>query len=161
VQVVLRDPEKAFLAHVSELIDGATVEDDPVSLIDVVLDTDPCVAVIVAVCDEVTAATVAEKGALFAPDGIVTEAGTETAPLLLPRVTTNPLDGAAAVKLTVQLSVPAPVNEEVAQLTPDRDGVPFEPLPCSHILLNLVVLDLYIVVRLSVPEASVVDFALY
>lgn len=41
VQVVLPDPVKVLLAHVSELMDGATAELDPVSLIAAVFDVDP------------------------------------------------------------------------------------------------------------------------
>jgi hypothetical protein len=49
--------------------------------------TPPRLAVIVEACTEVTGETLAEKSALFAPAGTVTEAGTTTALLLLARLT--------------------------------------------------------------------------
>jgi hypothetical protein len=54
-------------------------------------------------------ATVAVKTAADAPDGTVTDDGTETAALLLLNDTVNPAPGAAEFKLTVHVSVPAPV----------------------------------------------------
>lgn len=57
-----------------------------------------------------TAVAVAVKLTPVAPDAIVTEAGTVTALSLLDRVTIVALV-AAPVRLTVQLSVPAPVRE--------------------------------------------------
>ena len=71
----------------------------------------PALAVSVAVCAVPTAEMVAENGALVAPETIVTVAGTDTAELLLDRFTANPLPGAAPFRLTVQLSVPAPVMD--------------------------------------------------
>jgi len=41
VHVVLPDPVNVLLPHVSELIEGATAELDPLSLIAAVLDVDP------------------------------------------------------------------------------------------------------------------------
>lgn len=71
------------------------------------MDTLPAVAVRVAVCAEVTVATVAVKLAEVAPAATVTEAGTVTAELLLARVTLIPPVAAVAVRLTVQVSDPA------------------------------------------------------
>ena len=110
------------------------VELDPLNLIVVVFVVEPWEAVSVTVCDAVTAATVALKVTVFAPEGTVTEAGTVTAALLLARLTTKPVLGAAALNETVHLSVPAPIMDELAQLRPDSEGVPFEPLPCSLVV---------------------------
>ena len=63
-----------------------------------------------------TAAITAWKPALAAPAATVTEEGTFTADELLERVTTWPPVGAAAFSVTVQLSVVAPVAEELVQL---------------------------------------------
>jgi len=73
------------------------------------LDAPPEVAVRVAVIAVLTAVTAAEKLALVAPAGTVTEVGTVTALLLLESVTACPPVGAAELSVTVQLSVPAPV----------------------------------------------------
>ena len=48
--------------------------------------------------------------ALDAPEAIDTVAGTVTAPLLLEMATLTPLDGAAALKVTVHAVDPARVN---------------------------------------------------
>ena len=55
----------------------------------------------------VTAATVAVKLAEVAPAVTVTDEGTVTEAELLARFTVNPPVGAAAVNVTVQVSVPA------------------------------------------------------
>jgi hypothetical protein len=62
-----------------------------------------------------TETTVAEKLAEVAPAATVTEAGTVTEELVLARPTLNPALGAAALSVTVQESVPAPVMDEFAQ----------------------------------------------
>ena len=67
--------------------------------------------------------TVAEKPTLVAPEGTSTEAGTATALLLLLSATLTPPDPAAAVSVTVQASLPAPVIELLAQVTPLNTGV--------------------------------------
>jgi len=74
-----------------------------------VLVTPPAEADSVAVCAVVTAETAAEKEALVAPAGTRSVAGTTTAALLLDKPTVRPPDGAAAVSVTVQASVPAAV----------------------------------------------------
>jgi hypothetical protein len=84
-------------------------------------------AVRVAVCAVLTAEAVAVKLALVAPEATTTEAGTFTAVLLLARVTANPLLPAAAVSVTVQASVPAPVSDPLPQVSPlssSRDPPP-------------------------------------
>ena len=62
-----------------------------------------------------TAAVVAVKGAVADPAGTVTDAGTVTALLLLARDIAKPPLGAAAVRVTVQTSLAAPVSELLAQ----------------------------------------------
>ena len=80
-------------------------------------------AVSIAVCAVLTGATVAEKLAVVAPSATVTEVGTVTAAELLDRVTAWPPVEAAELSVTVQLSVPPPVIEALAQVrlltTPD------------------------------------------
>ena len=78
------------------------------------------VAVSVAVCDVLTEEAVAKKPALLAPAATVTEAGTDTDELLLARLTVSPPLGAAVFSVTVQLSVPAPVIDPLAQLNEVR-----------------------------------------
>lgn len=114
------------------------------------------------VWDALTAATVAMKEMLFAPEGTVTEAGTPMAVLLLARLTASPVLGAAAVNVTEQLSEPAPIMEELEQLRPEREAVPeFDPFPCSLIGLDdlLVIVESVVVVTSSVPVESAVDLA--
>jgi len=71
------------------------------------------VAVIVALCDALTAVAVAVNVALLAFAATVTEAGTVTAESLLARLTVPPLPPTAAFSVTEQLSVPAPVSVEL------------------------------------------------
>jgi hypothetical protein len=68
--------------------------------------------------------TVAEKLALVAPAATVTVAGTVTAALLLARFTAKPPLAAAALRLTVQTSVPAPVIDEFEHEIPVSAGAP-------------------------------------
>jgi hypothetical protein len=82
-----------------------------------VAETPPAVAVIVAVCDELTAPAAAVNPTVAVPAGTVTLPGTATAASLLARLTVMPLVGAAAVKLTVHGSDPAPLIEAVLQET--------------------------------------------
>jgi hypothetical protein len=72
-------------------------------------------AVSVAVCEVLTDDTVALNPALVAVAGTVTEAGTETALLLLASPTAIPPVGAEPVSVTVHASVPAPVIEALLQ----------------------------------------------
>lgn len=69
-----------------------------------------------------TAAIVAVKLLVAAPAATLTFAGTPTAELLLARLTANPPLGADSVSVTVQLSVPAPVIDELPQLSPLNSG---------------------------------------
>lgn len=69
-------------------------------------------------CAVVTVEAVAVKLALVAPAATVTEAGTETAVLLLVRDTASPPLPAAADSDTVQESVPPLVSELLLQVRP-------------------------------------------
>jgi hypothetical protein len=84
----------------------------------------PAFAVRVADCTVLTEDTVAVKPAFVEPAGTVAEAGSVTAELLLARLTGNPPLAAAAFSMIVQLSVPAPVNEPVAQFRELSTGTP-------------------------------------
>lgn len=70
--------------------------------------------VTVAVCAVVTADTVAVKDVVVAPPGTVTEAGTNTALLLLLNATDSPPAGAAEASVAVQISLDAPVMDALA-----------------------------------------------
>jgi hypothetical protein len=80
------------------------------------LVTPPAVALSIADWAEVTADAVAVKLALVAFAGTSTVAGTVRAVLLLDRVTFSPPEGAADVRVTLQVSEPAPVREALVQL---------------------------------------------
>lgn len=69
----------------------------------------------------------AEKPTLAEPAGTVIEAGTETAVLLLLRITLVPPLGAAALRVTEQASVPAPLIDELVQESALGTGTP-DPL---------------------------------
>jgi hypothetical protein len=97
----------------------------------------PADAVRVAFWAVVTAVTVAVNPALVAPAGTVTELGTVTAELLLDRLTASPPVPAAAERLTVQLSLPAPVNEFCAQLSPLSAPAVAWPVPLKLIVTLL------------------------
>ena len=93
--------------------------------------TVPALAVSDTVAAVLTVETVAEKLAAVAPAATVTAAGTVTALLLLARLTWNPPLAAAAFRVTVQLSVPAPVNEPLVQLSPLSTGTPVPLRPTT------------------------------
>lgn len=96
----------------------------------------PALAVSVTVCAALTADTVAVKLAVAAPAATVTLAGTATAELLLARLTANPPLGAAALSVTAQLSVPAPVIDELVQLRLVKVAAPsVVPLPLRPIAI--------------------------
>ena len=86
------------------------------------MEPPPPLAVIVATRVVNPVRIVAEKPALVAPAGTETEAGTFASPLLLVSVTVTPLEPAAAVRVTVQGSVPFPRYEEYLQETPFTAG---------------------------------------
>jgi len=113
VQLSVPAPVMDPLTQVSALNTGTLVPNCRTK----VSATPPAFAVSVAVCAELTADTVAVKLAVVAPAATVTEAGTVTAELLLARVTANPPLGAAALSVTVQLSVPAPDIDPLTQVS--------------------------------------------
>jgi len=108
----------------------------------------PALAVSVTVSAELTALAVAVKLALLAPDCTVTDEGTLTADLLLARLTVKP-PLAAVFRLTVQLSVPAPVIAPLAQLRPLN---PARPLPLKLTAVEVPVDEL--LVSVNDPETD-------
>ena len=96
-----------------------------------------------------TAETVAVKLAVVAPAATVTEAGTVTAALLLARPTTNPPLPAAPFSVTVQVSVPAPVNDPLLQFNPLNTG---RPVPLKLIKVEDPLAEL--LVKVSCPVAA-------
>jgi hypothetical protein len=107
-------------------------------------------AVRVTVCAVLTDETVAVKLAVVEPAATVTEAGTVTAELLLARLTVKSLLGAAVLSATVQVSVPAPVIDPLAQLNEDRFVVVVVfaavPVPLSPITSAPLVGELLVIV---------------
>jgi hypothetical protein len=79
------------------------------------LETVPVLAVSVTACADVTDDTLAVNPALVALAGTVNVAGTVAAALLLARLTLKPPLPAAAVSVTVQLSLPGPVIDALLQ----------------------------------------------
>lgn len=82
-----------------------------------------------------------------------------TAELLLERLTATPFFGAAMSVVIVQVSVPAPVIETLAQLRLESDAE-VAPLPWSLIVVDKPVDVLLIAFTLSCPVESVVSFGL-
>ena len=91
-----------------------------------------------------TAETVAVKLAEVAPAATVTDVGIVTDELLLARLTVKPPVAAATFSDTVQLSVPAPVNDPLLQLSPLKTGT---PLPLRLITLVVPLEELLVSVR--------------
>jgi hypothetical protein len=87
-----------------------------------ICDTPAALAVSVTVCEVLTEETVAMKLAAVAPAVTVTVAGTVTAELLLARLTIKPPLPAAVLRVTVQLSVPAPVIDPFVHVKKLRMG---------------------------------------
>jgi hypothetical protein len=83
------------------------------------------------------------KLAVVDPAATVTEAGTVTAELLLARLTAKPPLAAAGFRVTVQLSVPAPVIDPLVQLSPLNIGTPVPlrlikvEVPLDELLVNV------------------------
>ncbi|MFZ0745002.1 MAG: hypothetical protein WAM85_11385 [Terracidiphilus sp.] len=98
---------------------------------------------------EVTAETVALNTELLALAGTVTDAGTETAVLLLDRLTVSPVLPAGAVSVMVQASVPAPVKVPVAQEI--ALSVPGAAIPEAVMLTTAEGLVEELLVMVSVP----------
>ena len=116
--------------------------------------TSPDEAVRVSVWAVVTAETAAVNPTLLDPAGTVTEPGTVTAVLLLDRVTASPLLPAAAVRVTVQTSLPDPVIESLLQLSPLNDASVADcPVPLRLIVAVLgEALSLMLICPLEVPD---------
>lgn len=96
-----------------------------------------------------TAEIVAVKLPVADPAGTVTIAGTVTAELLLARFTAIPPPAAATFSVTVQLSVPAPVSDPLAQVKAANAGTPV-PL---RLIANELPLDASLVMARE-PEAA-------
>jgi hypothetical protein len=97
----------------------------------------------------VTDETVAVKAALVAFAGTVTVAGTVTAMLLLERLILRPPLGAAALSVTVQASVPAPVMDALLQEIPlnaAETPVAAVPVPLRAIVAVPLVEELLVMV---------------
>ena len=108
----------------------------------------PVLAVRVADCAVVTEDMFAANAALLAPSGTVIAAGTVTEVLLLAKFTVNP-PLAAALRVTVQASVPAPVIDPFVQLRPLRTGTPV-PL---RLIVDAVPVD-ELLVRVNWPAVT-------
>ncbi len=109
----------------------------------------PALAVRVAVWAVLTEVTVAVKVAVVEPAATATVVGTVTAEVLLARLTAKPPVAAAAFSVTVQLSVPAPVIEPLAQLSPLSTGTPV-PLRLTPVEVP----PEELLVRVSEPEMA-------
>jgi hypothetical protein len=114
-----------------------------------VFDAPPALAVKVTAAPELTEDTVAVKLAVVELAGTVTDVGTVTAVSLLARLTANPPVAAAAFRVTVQLSVPAPVIDPLVQVSPVSTGT---PVPLRLIAVEVLPDELLVSVR--VPEAG-------
>jgi len=102
VQVVVEEAARVVLAHCKELRVIAAAETVRVAVLLMPLR----VAVMAGVWVEVTVAAMAVNVAVVAPEATVTDAGTVRAEvLLLERVTTEPPEGAAFERVTVQVVV--------------------------------------------------------
>ena len=151
-------PVNELPPHDNALIEGASCEAEPLRLIEVVFETVPCVAVSVTVCEALTLDTIATKLALVDPDATVTETGTLTALPLLARLTVVPPLGAGALSVTLQVSEPAPIIVELAQLTPARDAVTeTAPLPCNLTVRPTDTFELVTAFTLNCPIDSVAE----
>jgi hypothetical protein len=89
----------------------------------------PVVAVTVAACAVVTAATFAVKPAEFAVAGTVIEVGTVTEALLLVRAILRPPVGAEPESVTVHESDSAPVMDALLHVKAVTVGVRADPVP--------------------------------
>lgn len=98
-----------------------------------VFDTPPALAVRVTDCAVVTELTAAVNPALVALVGTITVVGTVTAALLLLNPKLTPPLPAAEFRVTVQLSLPAPVSEVLLQETELNVPATAVPVPLSPI----------------------------
>jgi hypothetical protein len=102
----------------------------------------PAVAVSVTDCALLTEETFAVNVALVAVAGTVTELGTETALLLLERVTLTPPLGAEPDRLTVHISASDPVIDVLPQFTALTVGVTVVPVPLRLTVAVVALLDI-------------------
>jgi len=121
-----------------------------------VCEVPPAVAVNVAVCVELTAAAVAVNVALVAFAKTVTVEGTVTAVLLLLKLTVAPPLGAAALSVTVQVSVVEPVSELLAQVKPLAGGIVALPVPVKSTTTDELVALSFVTVIWPVAVPAVV-----
>jgi len=121
-----------------------------------VLEMPPALAVSVTACTDVTDDTVAVNPALVAFAATVTVAGTVTAALLLARFTVKPPLPAAAVSVTVQLSLPAPVIDALLQESALNAPAAAVPVPVRLITAVALVDELLWIVTCPVAAPAVV-----
>lgn len=122
---VMRSPLRPVAVTVSVRVPVCTC----VTVSVVVRVTPPALAVIVTAVDAATAVVATAKVALVAPCATVTVAGTVAAVLLRLSVTTNPPEGAAAVKVTVPCDVVPPTTD--AGLTDTAESEAAGGAPCG------------------------------
>ena len=121
-----------------------------------VLEMVPAVAVRVAVCAVVTEATAAEKATPVELAGTVTVAGRVTAGSLLESLTLSPPLPAAALRVTVQASAPAPllieplVQERALSVTGAAVPVPLRLITTDGLVVELLV-------RVTAPVSGPVE----
>lgn len=99
--------------------------------------------------------TVAVNPALVALAGTVTVAGTDTSPLLLETATLSPPLGAAALRVTVQASVPAVVMVPLLQLNELNAAALAAPVPLRLITAEGLVEELLVMVSCPVTAPAV------
>lgn len=104
---------------------------------------------------ELKEATVAENPTLIALAGTVTEAGSVTAPALLERLTPSPPLPAAALNVTVQASVPAPVMVPLLQVNEFNPGALAVPVPLRLITADRLVEELLAMVSCPVAAPTI------
>jgi hypothetical protein len=114
----------------------------------------PALAVNVTVCGVLTAGTLTAKLADVDPAATVAEAGTVTEASLLDSPIANPPLGAAAFSVAVQLSVPAPVIDELAQLKPPKVAAAVAAVPVPLIPIIAVPLFEPLLVIVNCPPTA-------
>lgn len=116
----------------------------------------PTVAVNVAACVVLTEPTDAVKVVLLAPVGTFTEAGTETDKLLLASPTFTPPLGAAPLRVTLQASLPDPVNDELLHDRTLNPGMVTVPMPLRLITVTGLLDELLTMLSWPVAAPAVV-----
>jgi hypothetical protein len=120
-----------------------------------VSDTPPAVAVSATICAVLTEDAVAVNPALVAPAGTVTADGTVIALLLLARLTVMPPVPAAAFRVTVQESAPAPNKATLVQLNELKFVAPeAAPVPLRLITAELPVEELLVTANCPVAAPA-------